>query len=305
MGCDGRTEYNTGLIAILSSPETSTRDALASGSAGHCHETGVVSLRMAPNHHGIETTRIAAATGMGMVGSAMVSSGNYVDLLDNLKSRDAQASDPRDCRRIQNLIVGEEETRDLHMILRIVRANDKGRIMIDRDHGLVNGSRVICQIGFGDLYLDSGDAIPDGETFSVRVFDNNPREIELHMCSSARFEKSLILKGVTNGNIVREDYILLHKKLLVDHEKRFLDLDKQVRSKALPGCHSSFPYRHSSGSLVSPTLRGVTLSQVRVFAKRVQKAFHDEGWNQQMFEERKSYHRQHFGSHRPGEHYSD
>lgn len=94
------------------------------------------------------------ATGQGMVGSAMVSSGRYVDLLKSLRSKNAEASDPRDLRRIQNSIVGVNETKDLHMIVRIESTN-KGRVVVPNECRIQDNIVYEYHRGFGESLCNS------------------------------------------------------------------------------------------------------------------------------------------------------
>ena len=120
-------------------------------------------------------------TGQGMVGSAMVSSGRYVDLLNSLSSKNAEASDPRDLRRIQNSIAGVEETQDLHMIVRIESTNDQGRVVVRSEDQIQENFIYEYVRGFGEPLRNSlGIEVVEGTQFRVRCLEENSTELELH-----------------------------------------------------------------------------------------------------------------------------
>ncbi|CAB9512921.1 Ankyrin Repeat Protein [Seminavis robusta] len=258
---------------------------------------------------------LKVATGLGMVGSSMVQTGIYVDMLKGLDSKEAQASDPRDLRRIQNSIVGEDETKDLVMIARIESATKSGRIVVEKEHCLQTGDIVVYHVGVGDplfFHTDCGQqkTAVEGDKFIVKLVSGQPRELELYRyCDDNRPElgtKPLIMQGGTMGNLVRNDYATLHEKWLDAKVEKFVDLDEKVVAQATSDCEESRQSRRSLGDNRAPAYRAITLMELRAFYQEVKKRFQDEAWNRESFEKAQKRHRSILGRNEgPGEHYGN
>lgn len=259
---------------------------------------------------------LEVVTGMGMVGSSTVSSGRYVDLLKSLCSKNAEASDPRDLRRIQNSIAGEQdETRDLDMIIRIQDSTKEGRVLM-----APNGLRVLetevyeYQRGFGEKLCSRpcGTAILQGTKFHVKESIENERELELFEVQFGD-DDGAILKAPgspvlvqcgAGTNLVNISYAIKHRIWLESNEKHFDQLDEQVKGRALSVCRDSFQTKHNRGmDLSNPTFRAMTLSEFRRFAAEVKRRFADEDWNSELFDKKNEANRMALGHNGPGDYY--